>query len=239
MGLCLCATARAADRKGVAPDGSLYERARFGLAHLGQAGFQGDNAAIQWFGTAFIVDDECTLVTAKHVVERIPQGQLILRFLGREEGTVRTFPGHVVHRIEDLDLAFLSFGPTREGKRWCLADGFRPLPIRADTERVGLTGREVIVLGYPAIEGMPPRDVVVLRRGAVASAELDWSGQPMLLLDLTGVPGFSGAPVILESTGEAIGVVYGPGRTERVYDLEWATPLTPRDLAQALAAARR
>ncbi len=61
----------------------------------------------------------------------------------------------------------------------------------------------------------------------------------MLLLDLTGVPGFSGAPVILESSGEVIGVVYGPGRTERVYDLEWATPLTESDHARWLSDPQR
>jgi hypothetical protein len=52
----------------------------------------------------------------------------------------------------------------------------------------------------------------------------------MLLLDLTGVPGFSGAPVVLRESGEVFGVVFGPGRTQRQYDLEWATPITQQDL---------
>jgi hypothetical protein len=47
------------------------------------------------------------------------------------------------------------------------------------------------------------------------------------------VPGFSGAPVVLAATGEVIGLVFGPGRTEREYDLEWATPLLRRDLKAA------
>jgi hypothetical protein len=220
-------------------DGSLYERARFGLAHLGQAGLQGEQAAIQWLGTAFIVDERCTLATAKHALKGISEGQMVLRFLGREEGTVRTYPGRVVHRFDNRDLAFITFGPSKKGKRWCRSEGFQPIPIHPGSGRVELTGQSVVVLGYPAIEGMPPRDVAVFRRGAIASAELDWEGRPMLLLDLTGVPGFSGAPVILESSGEVIGVVYGPGRTERVYDLEWATPLTESDHARWLSDPQR
>jgi S1-C subfamily serine protease len=220
-------------------DLSLYERARFGLAHLGQAGLQGEQAAVQWLGTAFIVDESCTLATAKHALTRIPEGQMVLRFLGREEGTVRTYPGRIVHVFDDRDLAFVTFGPTKKGKRWCKSEGFQPIPIHSGSSRVKLTGQSVVVLGYPAIEGMPPRDVAVLRRGAIASAELDWEGRPMLLLDLTGVPGFSGAPVILESSGEAVGVVYGPGRTERVYDMEWATPLIAKDNEHFLSEARR
>jgi hypothetical protein len=220
-------------------DETLYQRVRHGLAHLGQAGFQGEQAAIQWLGTAFLVDENCTVVTAKHAVEGIPEDQLVLRFLGQEAGTVRTYPARVLHFVDDRDLAFLTFGPAKKNKRVCGNEGFQPIRIREGGERVQLTGRSIVVLGYPILEGTPPRDVPVVRRGGVASAEMDWRGRPMLLLDLTGVPGFSGAPVILESSGEAIGVVYGPGRTERVYDLEWATPLIERDLAQAFAAAQR
>lgn len=241
VGLCLFSVSSVdgTGRRAGRPDSTLYERVRFGLAHLGQAGFQGDQAAIQWLGTAFLVDEDCTIVTAKHAVEGIPQDQLVLRFLGQKEGTVRTFPARILRLIDDRDLAFLAFGPAKKGKRWCGTRGFQPIPIHPGSERVKLTGQSVVVLGYPALEGMPPRDVPVVRRGGIASAELDWRGQPMLLLDLTGVPGFSGAPVILESVGEVIGVVYGPGRTERVYDLEWATPLTEGDYGQAFAEAQR
>jgi len=217
-----------------AEGGTPYERTRFGLAHLGQAGFQGGDAAIQWLGTAFIVDELCTVVTAKHAVEGVPEDGLVLRFLGREENKVRTHPARIVYLSDERDLAFLSFGPTKRTKRWCAAEGFQTIPIRPAGDRVKLTGEPVIVMGYPALEGRPPRDVPVVRRGGIASAELNWRDQAMLLLDLTGVPGFSGAPVILEASGEVVGVVYGPGRTDRVYDFEWATPLTENNLRQAL-----
>ena len=51
---------------------------------------------------------------------------------------------------------------------------------------------------------------------------------------MTGVPGFSGSPVILADTGEVIGIVFGPGRTDRRFDLEWATPVTREDLERSL-----
>ena len=33
---------------------------------------------------------------------------------------------------------------------------------------------------------------------------------PMYLLDLVGIPGFSGSPVVSVDSGEAIGIVHGP-----------------------------
>ncbi len=144
----------------------------------------------------------------------------------------------VIHTPQDADLAFLKFGPETGQKRFCAGLDARPLVVHSGGTRERLTGEPVWVLGYPALEGAPPRDVPIVRRGIVASAELDWRGQPMLLLDLTGMPGFSGGPVILEKTGEAIGVVYGPGRTERVFDVEWATPLSAADYDDALTRKR-
>ena len=209
-----------------------FQQLRSGVAHLGQAGLDGDQGAIQWLGTAFLVDDRCTVVTAKHAIEGIPDGRLILRFLAADDRVI-THMARVIH-TSDVDLAFLKFGPQTDQKRFCAGIEARPLGIHSGTQRSRLTAEPVWVLGYPALEGAPPRDIPVVRRGIVASAELDWQGAPMLLLDMTGMPGFSGGPVILEETGEAIGVVYGPGRTERVFDVEWATPLSTDDYDQAL-----
>ena len=232
---CLCAAPAGIQAEKTRSSESVptrFQQLRSGVAHLGQAGFEGDQGAIQWLGTAFLVDDRCTVVTAKHAVEGIPDGRLILRFLAADD-RVFTHPARVIH-TPDVDLAFLKFGPETNPKRFCAGLVARPLAIHAGEERARLTGRPVWVLGYPALEGAPPRDIPIVRRGLVASAELDWQGAPMLLLDLTGMPGFSGGPVILEDTGEVIGVVYGPGRTQRVFDLEWATPLSADDYDRAL-----
>jgi hypothetical protein len=58
----------------------------------------------------------------------------------------------------------------------------------------------------------------------------------MLLLDLLGVPGFSGSPVVRLETGEVVGVIYGPGPTKRAFGFEWATPLSPDDHTTAISA---
>ncbi len=218
------------------PPPTRFQQLRSGVAHLGQAGLDGDRGAIQWLGTAFLVDDRCTVVTAKHAIEGIPAGRLMLRFLAPDDRVI-THLARVIHTAA-VDLAFLKFGPETDQKQFCRGLEAQPLAIHGGTERPRLTGEPVWVLGYPALEGAPPRDIPVVRRGIVASAELDWLGLPMLLLDMTGMPGFSGAPVILEKTGGVIGVVYGPGRTERIFDVEWATPLSPDDYDKALGRKR-
>ncbi len=230
---CLCLAAAGVEAQQSAPRPTRFQQLRSGVAHLGQAGLEGDRGAIQWLGTAFLVDDRCTVVTAKHAIENIPDGSLMLRFLGPED-RVFTHMARLIHTTEEADLAFLKFGPETGQKRFCAGLDARPLAVRSGGDRARLTGEPVWVLGYPALEGAPPRDVPIVRRGIVASAELDWLGRPMLLLDLTGMPGFSGGPVILERTGEAIGVVYGPGRTDRVFDVEWATPLSGADYDTAI-----
>jgi len=231
--LCLAAVGVEADRpRSSDPLPTRFQQLRSGVAHLGRAGLDGEHGAIQWLGTAFVVDNRCTVVTAKHAIEGIPEGRLMLRFLDADD-RVFTHLARVIHTT-DADLAFLKFGPETGQKQFCSALSSQPITIHSGEERSRLTGEPVWVLGYPALEGAPPRDIPIVRRGIVASAELDWRGAPMLLLDLTGMPGFSGAPVILEKTGEAIGVVYGPGRTDRVFDVEWATPLSTEQYETAL-----
>lgn len=56
----------------------------------------------------------------------------------------------------------------------------------------------------------------------------------MLLLDLLGVPGFSGSPVILMPKGYVVGVIYGPGPTPRATGFEWATTITRKNYKVAL-----
>ena len=63
--------------------------------------------------------------------------------------------------------------------------------MRESIDPLRLTGEPVLVAGFPMLEGEQPKDKPILRRGIVASAELEWREGPMLLLDLTGVPGFT------------------------------------------------
>jgi len=148
---------------------------------------------------------------------------------------VRTFKARVAWEDPDTDLALLDFAGSKFDRQFCRGK-LQPLPLIERFDPAALTGRTVLVAGFPVLERDQPPDVPILRRGIVASSELQWDGRPMLLLDLTGVPGFSGSPVILEDTGEVIGVVFGPGRTRRQYDLEWATPVTRADFERATSA---
>jgi S1-C subfamily serine protease len=182
--------------------------------------------AVQWLGSGVLVGRECTVATAKHAIENIDRTKLIVRFLHpTDPEAVRTFKAQVVYEDPERDVALLDFAGSKFDRQFCRTQ-LKALPLVERFERFELTGRPVLVAGFPVLERDKPPDVPILRRGIVASSELQWDGRPMLLLDLTGVPGFSGSPVVLEDSGEVIGLVFGPGRTRRQYDLEWATPLS-------------
>ena len=213
---------------------ALVRSLRNGVAHVGYGSEAGERVELRWLGTGFLTGKRCTVVTAKHLLEDVPPERLIVRFEHpAEPGSALTFNARATGSDPERDLAYLTLAELPGGHDPCAAGVLRPLPLADELDPRGVAGADVLVLGFPALEGEQPREVPIVRRGSVASAELSWSGKPMLLLDLTGVPGFSGAPVVLSATGEVIGVVFGPGRTQREYDLEWATPITRRDLKRA------
>ena len=204
---------------------------RHGVAHVGYGSGAGESVELRWLGTGFLTGRRCTVVTAKHLLSDVPPERLIVRFEHPQQpGTGLTFNARVAGSDENRDVAYLSLAELPGGRDPCSSGLLRGLAVSEDRVARELLGAEVVVIGFPALEGEQPRELPIVRRGYVASAELSWGGKPMLLLDLTGVPGFSGAPVVLAATGEVIGIVFGPGRTEREYDLEWATPLLRRDL---------
>jgi S1-C subfamily serine protease len=210
---------------------STIRSLRSGLAHVGYTTPAGEIVQLQWLGSGFLVDRSCVVVTAKHLLQDVPADRLVVRFEHPDEpDTSLTFNARVAAMDAERDLAYLSVAELPGGINACAAGSLRPLPLVAGIEPGTIAGADVLILGFPALEGEQPREVPIVRRGIVASAELSWGGKEMLLLDLTGIPGFSGAPVALRETGEVIGVVFGPGRTRREYDLEWATPMTRKDL---------
>jgi len=204
---------------------------RAGLAHVGYTIPAGGAVQLQWLGTGFLVDRRCVVATAKHLLRDVPSDRLVVRFEHpNEPDSALTFNARIAATDPDRDLAYLSVAELPGGANACAAGSLESLPLVESIEGNAIAGAEVLILGFPALEGEQPREVPIVRRGIVASAELSWGGKTMLLLDLTGIPGFSGAPVALRETGEVIGVVFGPGRTRREYDLEWATPMTRKDL---------
>ena len=133
-------------------------------------------------------------------------------------------PAKVLYNNPDKDIVFLTIDSSYKN----LCEILHVFPLRAAADILRLTGKEVTIIGHPII-GRGMINVPILRKGVIASTQVEIGDQRMLLLDLLGVPGFSGSPVILTETGEAIGVVYGPGPTQRQYGFEWATPLAKED----------
>lgn len=184
-----------------------------------------------WLGTGFLVDKNCTYATALHLFPTQGTDDLIvIRFqLPSNPAHARSIVARMHYQSADTDLAFLRIDTINN--KPCQTGSLHIFPLFSG-DADNLTGEPVWVIGHPKI-GPSVLAIPILRAGLVASTEVKWNNKPMLLLDLTGVPGFSGSPVILQKTGEVIGVVYGPGPTERQFGFEWATLLTPNDYERA------
>lgn len=209
---------------------SLFADVSRSVAHIGTGDVAGSVTRVDWLGTGFLVDEDCLVVTAKHVLEDIDESELLVRFIDPDDlSSVGTFAARVVYRVDGEDLAFLRLRGS-VGRGACADKRFRVLPLASRSKAEDSTGSAVSVIGFPAIEGQQASDIPIIRSGQVSSALLTWNEQSMLLLDMIGVPGFSGAPVYWDDEGEAIGVIFGPGRTPREYGFLWAMMLTNEDL---------
>lgn len=205
-----------------------FDVLRNGIAHIGEGPV---NAPQRWLGSGFLLDDSCTCVTAKHILTQTgaKEDQIIVRFQwpsNREK--TQTTKARILFQSPDCDLAFLRLVV-------CDLPRLHVFPLVEASRVHDLTGAEVLIIGYPVLSKEYNPDIPILRTGVIASTELTWDHLPMLLLDLPGGSGFSGSPVILKDTGEVIGVVYGPGPTERIFAFEWATQITKDDYEKATA----
>lgn len=213
----------------------IMEKYKTGIFHIGQLIGGGENSDIEWLGSAFLLDDNCTFATAKHIFKNVNRENLVIRFRLPDDITiVRTTPIRILYEDFKSDLAFLKIDSWNNQP--CKSKRFYSFNIPRDYVKGSLTGETVLVIGHPILSIKDDIDIPVVRKGIISSTEITWSSQPMILLDLFGVPGFSGSPVILESTGEVIGIIYGPGPTERSFGFEWATPITQEDYLSAINA---
>lgn len=210
----------------------IFSEIRTGIVHIGVKSNKEGVESIEvckWLGTGFTVDSECTFATAKHVLNRIDPSSIVVRFHIPGKKT-RTFPAKILHEDVEKDVSFIKIDLfnnqpciTRNLYIFRLASSISP----------SIAGESIIIVGHPKIANKDI-DIPIARKGIVASAEIKWAGENMLLLDLTGVPGFSGSPVVLEKTREVIGKIFGPGPTSRAYGFEWATPITMNDYKNAI-----
>ena len=54
------------------PDIGMIVELRGGLAHVGYTSAAGQAVGLRWLGTGFLVDRRCTVVTAKHILQGLP-----------------------------------------------------------------------------------------------------------------------------------------------------------------------
>lgn len=218
----LVATATLASLPGEAREESPFTVLETAVVQIGELG-----PPHKFSGTGFFLDEFCTVATAKHILKNIKEGKLAIRFSSREQsGRSWTSAAVVLDQDQNGDLAFLR---PAEAELRCPSSKYHHFPIYRHDQTPDLAGEEIFIFGHPTLVTGQHFDKVIVRKGVLASTEIKWEISeiiPMLLLDLHGVPGFSGSPVVLARTGEVLGVVFGPGPTSRIAGFEWATPLT-------------
>ncbi len=211
-----------------------FNEFRSGIVHVGQSETVEQGNQVSWFGTGFLVDGRCTFVTAKHIFRNANRDHVVVRFqLPQNKNRIRTLPAKIIFEDPGNDLAFLRID--RFNNQLCGSSKLHTFKFLSTNGSQNLIGEEVLIIGYPRLTQTNENiDIPVIRKGILASTEINLNAQSMLLLDLPGVPGFSGSPVVLEKTGEVIGVVFGPGPTKREAAFEWATPISKENYHEAL-----
>jgi len=211
----------------------IFNEIRNGLVHIGMKNTKNGVGSIEvekWLGTGFAVDDVCTFATAKHVIKSVDPSSIIIRFQIPTDSTkVRTVSARILYEDAKKDISFLKID--KFNNKPCKSRSLYRFKLSGN-HTSSIAGETIIIAGYPKIT-KEDLDIPIVRKGIIASAEIK-DGENMLLLDLTGVPGFSGSPVVLEKTQEVIGIVYGPGPTKRAFGFEWATPITMNDYENAI-----
>lgn len=209
---------------------TLFKDMRSGIVHIGLISSESkpENIIIEkWLGTGFLVDSESTFITAKHVLKNIDKEKIAIRFqLPSDLLKVRTLKADLIYQDDKKDLAVLKIFQFK--KKPYKSGELHIFPLLEKENIKSLVGEEIVIIGYPVIANKNI-DIPIIRNGIISSNEIEWPSGTMLLLDLLGVPGFSGSPVILRKSGHVVGVVFGPGPTQRAFGFEWATPFYKGD----------
>lgn len=204
----------------------LFNKMRTGVVHIGKISNQlqdGNIAIDQFLGTGFLVDTTSTFVTAKHLFRGVDLDSIAIRLqLPHNMSLARTIKASVVHIDSVLDIAFLKLYQ-RENVPFKSKISYSFNLFNSEGFN-NLTGKDVLVIGYPKV-AQADFDVPFLRKGIISSTEIYNGANQLIVLDLIGVPGYSGSPVVLQDSGEVIGIIYGPGPTSRSFGFEWITPI--------------
>jgi S1-C subfamily serine protease len=214
----------------------VFSRMRDAVVHVGQFTQDGDGKTGQLLGTGFVVDNEGTVVTAKHLLKNADQDRLYIKYIPIENrAKFQTVRAKIMYQHEIKDLAFL------KSINW--PSQVKPLSLIRKLDSIDSLGGEIVFVGgFPRL-GSITVDYPIVRRTIISSTEFTDAQEhtPLLLLDLPGAPGFSGSPVALERSGQVVGVVTGSVRgriTGQGYYPQGATPITQSDYDEAMASDR-
>lgn len=211
---------------------------------------------VKWIReSGFIVDQHCTVLTAKHLFEGLPGfsgGEVVLprppylEFPATTKGgpTTAQIAGWQAHPTQDLALVFAE----------CDMANRTPLRLTA-TEDPGrpFSGEAVFMMGYSrTLEKSIEIEVPVVRRGIVAASRIEIGpaynppryGKEKILLEIKAEPGFSGSAIIHQDSGNVVGVLQGPGGIHddegrpRTFGFQVAIPVSHTEYESMLNAHR-
>ena len=181
-------------------------------------------------GSGFCVSQDGLVVSASHVIKK--DGQALPKIFGSMliDDKPVPFELELIKSITDRDIALLKI------KKWA-EDKKRDTPyfnlLRNNNEIS--CGDEVMVCGFPGAftdkEGKTiPSSFPLLRKGVISSLYEKMGENPVIILDMMGVKGFSGAPVVHLKTQRFIAVFSQiPGGSQNT-GFSLAYPIKPDDL---------
>ena len=141
-------------------------------------------------GTGFVIEDDGTIVTNAHVVDRATSAKVIF------DDSDKAVPARILGRDESTDLAVLKVEPGDAPK-------LRPL-VLADSDTVQV-GDNAIAIGYPLGLDRTVTAGIISGLGREIQAPNGFSIDKVIQTDAPINPGNSGGP-LLDAKGRVIGV---------------------------------
>ena len=178
-------------------------------------------------GTGFLVSADGLVLTADHVIADETNGDTVYPklFAQRYTGTGTAFESYelsVVKRLRTAgkgpDIAVLRI--TRVPRN--------PLPF-LQIGQAPSAGAQILVAGFPLVfDKVYPYPL--FRQGTIASTRYNYEDTPVIVLDLTGVSGYSGSPVVDCVTGAVVAVFKGKPTAHPETNFSVAFTLNRRDV---------
>lgn len=201
-----------------------FSKWRYGVVLIGHQ--KEASPAPDWLGTGFFVNkgDRCIIATAKHLFTKaVDRNRLQIAVRSSVQvGMKLSRKATLVYEDPNRDMAFLDTSVD------CTKEKAHTFTIANPAEE-GFTGDDVFLIGYPKVHPTVIFDTPILRAGVIASTDFTRSKSPLLLIDMFGVNGFSGSPVI-KRNGSVVGIHRGPDSQEnRTAGFVFATRISPED----------